>query len=254
MPSPIEKVLAERIEDLRKRELPPVEVAVLDSGVDATHPDLEPRVVKALAAVTKDDKTEVVTHGLANHDTYGHGTAVSSIISHVAPNARIVDYRVLGPDNTGAGDALLACLRHAVDAGYKVINMSLAAKASFGPQLLPLCDKAYRNGQVIVAAKRNMPLGDLGYPAEISTVVSVDRTKFEAPWAVRYVPASIIEYIGHGDDVHVAAPGGGYTTKTGTSFATPAISGVVALLLGAYPELRPFEVKTVLRAWSQELV
>lgn len=255
MRAPIERVLADRPELLRARELPPVEVAVLDSGVDATHPDLKARMVRAFAAVTKDDHpTEIIPHELANHDTYGHGTAVSSIISNVAPNARIVDYRVLGPDNTGAGDALLACLRHAIDAGYRVINMSLAAKASFGPQLLPLCDKAYRNGQVIVAAKRNMPLADLGYPAEISTVVSVDRTKFEAAWGVRYVPSSIIEFIGHGEDVQVAAPGGGYTMKTGTSFATPAISGVVALLLGAYPELRPFEVKTVLRAWSQDLV
>ena len=105
----------------------------------------------------------------------------------MAPNAKIVDYRVLGPDNTGAGDALLACLRHAVEAGYRVINMSLAAKVSFGPQLLPLCDKVYRNGQVIVAAKRQYAIRDLGYPAEISTVVSVDRTKFEAPWALRLV-------------------------------------------------------------------
>jgi subtilisin family serine protease len=238
--------LSDRVETLRARKLPPIEVAVLDSGVDATHPDLESRVVGAFT--TKDDS--VIPHDRANHDAYGHGTAVSSIISGVAPNAKIVDYRVLGPDNTGAGDALLACLRHAIDAGYRVINMSLAAKASFGPQLLPLCDRAYRNGQIIVAAKRNMPLADLGYPAEISTVVSVDRSKLEAAWAVRYVPASTIEFVGHGEDVQVAAAGGGYTTKTGTSFATPAISGVIALMLGAYPELRPFEVKTVLRAWS----
>jgi subtilisin family serine protease len=251
MPSLLERALAEKVETLRARELQHVEVAVLDSGIDATHPDLTSKVARSFAVSSTDDKTTVFAHDPANHDSYGHGTAVGSIIGGVAPNARLVDYRVLGPDNTGAGDALLACLRHAVEAGYRVINMSLAAKASFGPQLLPLCDRAYRNGQVIVAAKRNMPLADLGYPAEISTVVSVDRTKFSAPWGVRYLPESVIEYVGHGEDVNVAAPGGGYTTKTGTSFATPAISGVVALLLGAYPELRPFEVKSILRAWSE---
>ena len=49
------------------------------------------------------------------------------------------------------------------------------------------------------------------------------------------------------DEVTVAAAGGGYTTKTGTSFATPAVCGLCALLVGAFPDLRPFELKTLLK-------
>jgi len=244
--------LLERVEKLREQPLAPVDVAVLDSGVDATHPDLTSHVVKAYAAVTEDDGVSIVEQSLpGNHDDYGHGTAVASIIAGIAANARMSDYRVLGTDNTGAGEALVASLKHAVDVGVRVINMSLAATSAFGGKLETLCDRAYRRGQIVVAAKRNMPLSDLGFPAELTSVVSVDRAKFSSRLALRYIPDSIIEFVGHGDDVVVAAPGGGYTTKNGTSFATPAVAGIVAVLLGAYPDLRPFEVKAILRAWAE---
>jgi subtilisin family serine protease len=235
--------------DLAARPLAPIEVAVLDSGVDATHPDLAGRVRAAFAVEIVKGRSEVVAKAAdRNHDVFGHGTGVASIIAKQAPNASIVDYRVLDADNTGAGDALVAALDAAVTRGCRVINMSLAAKREFGPRLLAHCERAYREGLVVVAAKRNMPLADLGFPAEYTAVIGVDRASFPSLSIVRYQPKSVIEFVGHGEQVVVAAPGGGYTTKSGTSFATPAIAGLVALLLGAYPDLRPFEIKSILKA------
>lgn len=251
MTSPLARALADKLADLQQRDLPPIRVAVLDSGVDATHPDLTPFVDKAFGANMVEGKCTISEEEIPkNHDAFGHGTAVSSIIVKIAKNARITDYRVLGKDNTGAGEALLSSLKHAIEADFPIINMSLAAKADFGPRLQPLCDAAYRKGQIIVAAKRNMPLVDLGYPAELTpSVISVERDKFPTQLFVRYQAGNVIEFVGHGEDVVVAAPGGGgYTTKTGTSFATPAVSGIIALFLGAFPELRPFEIKSLLRA------
>jgi subtilisin family serine protease len=246
--------LAERIADLQKGDLQTVEVAVLDSGIDATHPDLAGKVSKAFAAYVVGGTAVVEPKGVPeNHDVFGHGTAVASIICGIAKNARLIDYRVLGSDNTGAGEAVLSSLRDAIDAGHRVINMSLAVKADFAPRLWPLCEKAYRRGQVIVAARRNMPLADQGFPAELTSVISVDRAKFASAVSLKYTPDSVIEFVGHGDDVVVAAPGGQHTTKTGTSFATPAVSGMVALLLGAFPSLRPFDVKSVLRHWADTI-
>jgi subtilisin family serine protease len=131
--------------------------------------------------------------------------------------------------------------------------MSLAATASFADRILPLCEKAYYQNQVVVASRRNMPLWDNGYPAEFSSCISVDNQAFETPFRFRYLADRIVEYAAHGEEVPVAAAGGGYTTMTGTSFATPTIAGICALIAGAYPGLRPFEVKSLLKAWAVPL-
>jgi subtilisin len=251
MASSLSQVLSQRLEDLAARPLQPVEVAVLDSGVDTTHPDLLARVVEAFTIELASGEPEVRKRDLGqNGDPLGHGTAVASIIAKLAPNARIVDYRVLGASNLGAGAAVLEALREVLTRGSRVINMSLAVTAEFESRLRPLCETAYRQGQVAVAAKRNMPLVDFGFPAEFSSCVSVDIDHFASSYKLRYQSDSPIEFAGNGEDVIVAATGGGYTTKTGTSFATPAVTGLCALLLGAFPDLRPFEIKAALKAFA----
>jgi subtilisin family serine protease len=239
-----------QFDELVKCDLQPVSVAVLDSGIDASHPDLLGRVIKTFAVHTFLGRARVEERSISNVDVVGHGTAVASVIARLAPNTQLIDIRVLGTDLAGSSTALIAGLEHAVELKARIINMSLAATAEFAPKLWPLCEKAYRQNQLVVAAKRNMPLADLGFPAEFSSCISVDRERFETPYRLRFRPNDIIEYAASGDDVVVAAPGGGYTRKTGTSFATPTISALCALLLGVHPELRTFEVKTILKALS----
>lgn len=232
-------------------DLQPVDVAVVDSGVDATHADLAGRIVRAMHVEFVEGESRVVeTEVPSNNDVYGHGTAVSSIIARIAPNARITDIRVLNRMNVGSGQALLAGFRHAVDQRLRVINMSLAALSQFARPLNRLCETAYLQNQIVVAARRNMPLADQGFPAEFSSVVSADCGRFDSPFELRFRPEHLIEYIAHGEDVVVAAPGGGHTTRTGTSLATPALTGLCALLVGAWGDLRPFDVKGALRAFS----
>jgi len=236
-----------------RADLDPVDVAVVDSGVDASHPDLQSRIVKAFAVEMKDDEPMLAPRELGdNNDAYGHGTAVSSIISQVARNARITDVRVLNVGNVGAGAALVRGFRFAVEERFRVINLSLAATAKFAPQLNELCELAYRQNQIVVAARRNMPLVDNGFPAEFSSCISVDVGNFHSATQVQFREDHAVEFVGHGEDVKVAASGGGFTTMTGTSFATPAVSGLCALLVGGNPDLRPFDVKSLLRAFSGE--
>jgi len=187
-----------------------------------------------------------------NADVYGHGTAVSSIIAGLAPNTRIMDIRVLDDNNVGTGEALLAGFRFAVEQKARVINMSLAARAKFAAPLHSLCETAYRQNQIVVAARRNMPLvGDDGFPAELSSCIGVDIGKFPSLFIIKFLGDQPIEFVAHGEEVKVAAAGGGYTTMTGTSFATPVVSGLCALLVGAWPDLHPFDVKSLLRAFSK---
>jgi len=241
-----------KLRELKKKKLTPVEVAVLDSGVDATHKDLVKRVVAAYRVEVKGENARIVEVPLqTNNDVYGHGTGVASIIARLAPNARIIDVRVLGSDNRGSGLAAVEGLRHAVELKTRLVNMSLAASANFSTALLPLCEQAYHQNQIIVASRRNMPLHDDGFPAEFSATISVDNETFRSPFHFKYLPDQVIEYAAHGEEVVVAAPGGGYTTQTGTSFATPTVCGLCALIVGAYPDIRPFELKTILKALAR---
>jgi len=243
--------LSARLDELASRELEPVTVAVVDSGIDATHPTLVGRVARAVRIEECDSGyTAVDAPEQSNTDVYGHGTAVAGIIAQVAPNARIIDIRVLNEQNVGKGDALVAGFRFAVAQEARVINLSLAAAARFAPALQSLCEDAYRRNQIVVASRRNMPLVDNGFPAEFSSCVSVDIGKFASHFEVLFRENHPVEFVAHGEDVRVPAAGGGSTIMTGTSFATPAVSGLCALLVGAWPDLRTFDVKSLLRAFA----
>jgi subtilisin family serine protease len=249
----LQRALAVPIEELAKGALAPVTVGILDSGIDGSHPDLAGRVTNAMifegdaegnVAARESNPTE-------NNDLYGHGTGVASIIARIAPNTRFLDFRVLGGNNRGSGEAMIAGFEAAVRSDAALLNMSLAASEKYVPRMNVLCESAYRKGVTIVAARRNMPLQDEGFPASLIPCVGVDN-EGEGPQGSWLYRNEVIEYSAHGVNVPVAAHGGGYTTMTGTSFATPIMCGFVALLLGAHPGLRPFEVKALLKAAAAE--
>lgn len=245
------RALEDSLEGMLERELAPVDVCVIDSGIDTSHPDLAPRVQASwrVDLIEGKPRLEDVPPGV-NNDSFGHGTATSSIICALAPNAKIHDVRVLGEGNQGGGAALVRGLKLAVRKKWRVVNMSLAATSKFANELTVLCDQAYTQNQIVVASKRNMPLADNGFPSEFASCISVDNISFEKPYALKYLPDSIIEYGAHGNEVTVAASGGGYTVKSGTSFSAPRVSAICAIILGCYPNLRPFELKTVLKHYA----
>ena len=234
-----------------RRRLAPVLVAVVDSGIDATHPDLRRRVSGAWRIVTQGEGVRAAkVRRACNNDVFGHGTAVAGIIAAVAPNARLLDIRVLDEHCGGRGAALVAGFELAIASGARLINLSLACVADYAPQLHELCERAYRGNQIVVAARRNMPLADNGFPAEFSSCISVGLAEFRSPYLVRFLQPPI-EFAARGENVRVPAAGGGYTRMTGTSFATPTITGLCALLVGAYPDLRLFELKTLLKKFAR---
>lgn len=249
--SPLQEALGLGLEELVGRAKERVEVAVLDSGIDATHPDLAGSVLAAYRVVADSGtpRLEEIPPD-TNNDSFGHGTAVASILRRVAPHVDLVDFRVLGANPQGSGPAMVLGLEKALERRCRVLNVSLAASNRFAQVLFGLCERAYRQNQVVVAARRNMPLVDNGFPAEFSNCLAVDRESLRSPYLVRFREDQAVEFAAHGEEVVVAAPGGGYTTMTGTSFATPVVSALCALLLGAFPTLRPFEIKAILKAHS----
>ncbi len=237
---------------LARRKLAPVDVAVLDSGIDASHPDLAGHVLEAFRVQSDAKGARLVSARTGiNQDAFGHGTAVASIIRRVAPNARLIDVRVVSADDVFTGEALIAGLTATVERKWKVANISLAASPGVARHLMPLCERAHFQGQVLVASQRNLAIEDDGYPAAFSSVLGVTSRDIRAAYEYFFDDGAMIEWQAAGEKIAVAASGGGYTLKAGTSFATPVIAGMCALVLGAFPDLTPFEIKTVLKAHAR---
>lgn len=235
---------------LCQQQLAPVAVAVVDSGVDATHPDLRNRVGSAWCAGRNAEQQMRAqrVEGLRNQDEYGHGTAVAGIIAALAPNATIHDYKIFAAGETSSGEGMLASLEAALASGARLINMSLATKGALKAPLLLMMEQAYRQGTLVVAAQRNIPTSDYGVPAELAHCIGVGIHEDSAPYLLRFRPSHPIAFAGRGQHVLAPATGGGYTEVTGTSFATPTVASMCALLLGADPQLEAYEIKTLLKA------
>jgi subtilisin len=236
-------------EQLRRGPLEAVDVALLDTGVDATHPDLAGRIVDALEVVRARGRFRVESRPVPiDNDGSGHGTAVASVIARLAPNARIIDIRIAESEREGRGEALLAGLRAAWERRVRVVNVSLACERRFLEPLVELCEAAYFRNQIIVAAERNAAELEKGLPAELSTCIGVTCDRSASSQVLRFRKNHRIEFSAAGREVAVATPGGGYGVQSGTSLAAGAVTGLCALLVGAFPELATFELKTVLRS------
>jgi subtilisin family serine protease len=219
-----------------------VDVCVVDSGVEAGHPLVEP--VASARAVVQDGEGFAVVDDEAG-DVCGHGTACAGIIRAIAPDCRLHSVRVLGSGATGAGDLILAGLRHAIEAGHRVISLSLSTtKRRFAEELHELTDAAYFNRSILVASAHNLPVDS--YPWRFASVISVGSHEEDDPLTWYANPSPPVELFARGVDVEVAWLGGGTLRCTGNSFAAPHIAGIAALVLDKHPELTPYQLKSVL--------
>jgi len=220
-----------------------VRVCILDSGVDAVHPLVAPLAGATAVELAEDGSVRVADDELG--DVCGHGTACAGVVRALAPDCEIHSVRVLGEGATGSGELILAGLRHAVEAGFDVINMSLSTtKKRFAETLHDLADHAYFRRTVIVAAAHNMPVES--FPWRFSSVISVGSHEEEDAWTWYANPSPPVEFFARGIDVDVAWPGGGTIRATGNSFAAPHVSALCALALGKHPELTPSQLKSIL--------
>ncbi|CCH90153.1 Peptidase S8 and S53 subtilisin kexin sedolisin [Modestobacter italicus] len=221
-------------------------VAVLDTAVDGSHPDL------AGAVLAGTDTT-----GLAADPAEWHGTGVAGVIAArdgngagsagMAPQARVLPVRVC-TSATCPSAAVARGVLWAADHGADVINMSLSG--GYSDVTATAVRYALDKGVSVVASAGND--GQNGnavlYPAALEGVIAVSATTPEAapaPWAQHgwQVDVSAV-----GESVVLPYRGTGYTSGTGTSFAGPAVAGAVALLRAGHPGISPAQVQAALQA------
>jgi subtilisin family serine protease len=222
-----------------------VTVAIVDSGVEGSHPALGGALRRSVRVELDGDEAAVVDDEPV--DVVGHGTACASIVHALAPDAELVSVRVLGPDNRGKGPAFAAGLEWAIEEGIGVINLSLSSRSeAMFATFHDLADRAYFAGSLLVCAANNVPVAS--YPSLFSAVVSVAAHDVRDPAVWFYNPRPPVEFGAFGLDVDVAWKDGGRIVATGNSFAAPHLAAYAARIRAAHPQASPFEIKTILAA------
>ncbi len=228
-------------------------VAVIDTGVDSTHPDLAGKVLPEI------DLLPAVTPDAIDND---HGTRVASLIAAsingvgmagVAPDVRILPVAALDPSGIGDSSTVARGIIAAADAGAKVINLSLG-----GPDPDPILDRAciyaYSKGAILVAAAGNSYQSGnaVQYPAASPTVLAVASVDSTGTPSAFSNTGPHIDLAAPGQDVLAAIHGAGYDRQSGTSFAAPHVAGTLALVAAANPALNVAQVVSVTELTAQD--
>jgi subtilisin len=223
-----------------------IDVAIVDSGVDASHPEV--RSVERAVAMSWDREAEEVRIAEGPHeDLFGHGTACASIVRKAAPECNITSIRVLGERLSGKGTVFATGIRWAIEHGCRVVNLSLSTgKDEYYSVFHRLADEAAFAGVVLVCATNNVPAPT--FPGEFSSVISVAAHDGTDPFSIDANPQPPVDFGAPGIDIRVAWLKNDTIVATGNSFAAPHVTGLVARILSKHPHLRPYEVKTILRA------
>ncbi len=222
-----------------------VVIAILDTGVDSSHPELAGNLVSGIRYSDG--------HEYANwEDDNGHGSHVAGIaagvannggIVGVAPRASIMPVKVL--DNNGSGymsDAVLGII-WAVEHGADVINMSLGGFGDYEPLHTAIQQYAYDNNVPVIVSAGNCGVANdkcpsqnaISYPAAYTQTLAVAATDSDDYRASFSTVASYVDVAAPGVSIYSSYPGGGYAFYNGTSQAAPHVAGLAALIRALQP-------------------
>ncbi|MFI0728491.1 S8 family peptidase [Streptomyces sp. NPDC021225] len=246
-----------------------VTVAVLDTGVDATHPDLKGRI----------SQSKDFTGGTDAVDHFGHGTHVAATVGGsgagngakgVAPGADLVVGKVLGDDGSGTFSSIISGMEWAARNGADVISMSLGSDTpdnGSNPMSAAADELSEETGSLFVVAAGNSGRRTIGSPASSSaalTVGAVDKADALAPFSTRgprsgdYAVKPEISAPGvnilaaRAAGTSMGTPAGDlYTSASGTSMATPHVAGAAAILKQQHPTWTAQQLKAALVTTSK---
>jgi subtilisin family serine protease len=232
-----------------------VNVAVLDTGI-ASHDEL-----------TIAGGVSTVDYTPSWQDDNGHGTHVSGIIAAqpnianvnglditgVAPDVNLFAVKVL--DNTGAGNLqdILEGLDWSITNGMDIVNLSIGT-AEYSQLFEQMINKAYNSGIIIVAASGNDGLqNSVNYPAKFTNTIGVSSVNQSLNISNFSSTGNEVEFSAPGENIISTYKNGDYTIESGTSQATPHVTGMLALLKEKYPNVTNSELKTLLRSHTKDL-
>jgi thermitase len=227
---------------------PSIIVAVLDSGADLTHPDLQANLVPGINTLCSDPDwvppSATYCATATEQDDYGHGTHVAGIVAAVGNNgvgvasvawsAKVQPVKVLDGSGNGSDAQIIAGIDWAREHGAKVLNMSLGGPGQ-SDVLDAAVNRAWQSGMVVTASAGNQNSGVAFYPAASPNALGVAATNAsDERWFLSNF-GSFVDIAAPGDGILSIVRGGGYDYKTGTSMASPVVAGAAALVWTTHP-------------------
>ncbi|WP_340819906.1 PKD domain-containing protein [Methanolobus sp. WCC4] len=228
----IEKIGASQVHSEYANTADGIKVAILDTGIDYNHPDLDDNYVGGYDFVNNDnDPWDDQYHGTHCAGTVAAEDNTEGVVG-VAPAADLYALKVLDSSGSGYYSSIISALEWAVENDIDVASMSLSGPSDLNT-LRKACDNAYNSGVVLVAAAGNDYGGSVDYPAAYDSVIAVSATNENDIIADFSNIGPQVEIAGPGVNVYSTFPTryGSYYYLGGTSMATPHVTGTVALLL-----------------------
>jgi subtilisin family serine protease len=224
-----------------------ITIAMIDTGVDLQHPDLEGQIIK------NENFASIISSGFS---TDKHGTAVAGVmvarkdngigIIGIAPDAKLIAYKACWPDQTDSINAvcnsftLAMAVNSAIRSDANILNMSLTGPED--PLIELLLNKAIENGMIVVAANSKQTPESGNFPATLEKVISVQSSS-KIDTSHLFVDNKITA---PGDKVLTTIPHGTYDFISGSSISAAEISGIIALLMEIKPNLSFTETQLIL--------
>jgi hypothetical protein len=227
-------------------------VAVLDTGVNGSHADLSGQVLSGYNTVSNDTNTADIN----NHGTWVAGVIAAKVnngigVASVAPQAKILPIRIT---NDSGGRAYFSDMaegiRWAADNGARVANLSYSGAAGSSTVASAATYMMEKGGVVMVAAGNDNT--DYGYTNHASLFVAGATTSSDGKASYSSF-GYFVDISAPGSSIRTTSRSGGYSSVSGTSFATPNTAAVAALVLAANPGLLPTDVMTVITTTSVDL-
>ena len=227
-----------------------ITIAILDTGVDGTHPDLAPRLVAGWNFYDNNSNTS---------DVYGHGTAVAGTaaaamnngigVAGVAGNANIMPVRISDPSGYALWSTVAQGLTWAADHGARVANVSYEVAGS--STVISAANYFRSKGGVVASSAGNTGAASSASPTTSMLVVAAtDSNDLRASWSTY---GSVVNIAAPGVSIYTTANGGGYRYASGTSFSSPIVAGAAALILSRRPDYSPAQVDAALKGTATDL-
>jgi len=229
-----------------------VKIAIVDTGIDYNHEDLDNYVSGGYDHVNGDNDP----YDDNSHGTHCAGIAAAEMDNNIGiagvAQVSVMAEKVLGGGGSGSSSNVAAGINHAVNQGADVISMSLGS-SSPSQVIKDACDAAYASGVLLVAASGNDYSSEVGYPAAFDSVIAVGATDTEDERCGFSNYGDELELMAPGYRIYSTIPNDKYERYTGTSMATPHVAGVAALAMSRYPSKDNEWIRQKLRDTAKDL-